>query len=203
MIFSRRLSVTGVDLILRPRSRAARLSKAAAEAAAAGDSAAAEAGWRKALALREAAGAGREQVQRCDQHALAALLVELGRRDEAEPLARAVLDGPEIYCNSFTNLAWVLWRMGRDSEAEAELDAGLATMRAASEPGDLVFLRALDTVATACRDEGNVEAAREHFRQLCTLLTDTFGPTDPRAEAAAAELAALASDRLHDPPRLQ
>lgn len=47
MILSPRLSVKGVDLILLPRSRAARLSKAAAEAAAAGDSAAAEAGWRK------------------------------------------------------------------------------------------------------------------------------------------------------------
>ena len=95
MIFSRSLSVTGADLILRPRSRAARLSKAAAEAAAAGDSAAAEAGWRKALALREAAGAGQDEAQRCDQHALAALLVQLGRPEEAEPLARAALDGPD------------------------------------------------------------------------------------------------------------
>ena len=95
MIFSPRLSVTGVDLILRPRSRAARLSKAAAEAAAAGDSAAAESGWRKALALREAAGAGRDEAQRCDQHALAALLVQLGRPEEAEPFARGALEGPE------------------------------------------------------------------------------------------------------------
>jgi hypothetical protein len=39
-----------------------------------------------------------------------------------------------------------------------------------SEPGDLMFLGALGKVASACRDEGNVEAAREHFRQLRTLL---------------------------------
>jgi hypothetical protein len=55
----------------------------------------------------------------------------------------------EVYFNSFTNLAWVLWSMGRDREAEAELDLGLAAMRAASEPGDLMFLGALDKVASA------------------------------------------------------
>ena len=93
--------------------------------------------------------------------------------------------------------------MGRDSEAEWELDAGLAAMHAASERGDLMFLRALDKVATACRDEGNVEAARKHFRRLHALLAETFGPTDPRAESAAAELVALVGDRLHDPSRLQ
>ena len=64
----------------------------------------------------------------------------------------------------------------------------LAAMRSASEPGDLMFLRALDKVATACRDEGNLDAAWEHFRQLRVLLAETFGPSDPRTEAAAAEL---------------
>jgi Tfp pilus assembly protein PilF len=134
-----------------------------------------------------------------------------GRYEEAEAIHRETLllrattpgCGSEVYSNSFTNLAWVLWRMGRDREAEAELDAGLAAMRAANEPGDPMFLRALDKAATACRDEGNIEAARQYFRQLRALLTETFGPTDPCTNAAAAELAALADDRMHDPLRLQ
>jgi tetratricopeptide (TPR) repeat protein len=134
-----------------------------------------------------------------------------GRYEEAEAIHRATMllraatpgCGSEVYCNSFTNLAWVLWRMGRDHEAEAELDTGLAAMRAANVPGDLTFLCALDKVATACRDEGKVEAAREHFRQLRALLADAVGPTDPRTEAAAAALVTLAGDRSDDRPRLQ
>lgn len=167
--------------------------------------------YREALSLAERAfGRDRPEFSEALDN-LGWMIGTAGRYEEAEAihretlLLRAATPGcaSEGYCNSFTNLAWVLWQMGRDREAERELDAGLAAMRAAGEPGDLMFLGALDKVASACRDEGNVEAAREHFRQLRTLVSNTFGPTDPRAEAAGAELVALAGDRPHDPSRLQ
>lgn len=167
--------------------------------------------YREALSVAERA-FGRDRPEFSEAlDAFGWMIGTAGRYEEAEAihretlLLRAATPGcaSEVYCDSFANLAWVLWRMGRDREAEAELDAGLTAMRGASEPGDMGFLWALDKVATACRDEGNVEAARRYFFELCALLTETVGPTDPRTEAATAEIAGLAGARRHDPLRLQ
>ena len=109
----------------------------------------------------------------------------------------------DAYCASFTNLAWVLWQTGRDGESEAGLDAGLAAMGAASEKGDPTFLHALDKVASACRNQGNLEAARKHFGALHALLNETFGPADPRTAAAAHEVERLSGDWQKGSTRLQ
>ena len=101
------------------------------------------------------------------------------------------------------NLAWVLRQMGRHRDAQAELDAGLAAVRAASPPGDLTYPRTLDRIAGFHRDEGDVDLARDCYRRLLAFTTETFGPTDLRTTAARAELAALAGTGPPRAPRLQ
>ena len=76
-------------------------------------------------------------------------------------------------------------------------------MGAASEKGDPKFLHALDKVASACRDQGNLEAARKHFGALHARLNETFGPADPRTAAAAQEVERLSGNRRKGATRLQ
>lgn len=142
----------------------------------------AESGYRDALAVLAAAP---DQARAAGQvrNDLAALLNDLGRFDEAVPLAAAAVEeargmalGPAVLGARLENLGGALHGAGRLAEAEAVYREAIAALQQALPERTVALAVALNNFALVARDAGRSEEALALFERAVQVREQAFGP---------------------------
>jgi len=142
---------------------------------------------RQALELRgHGLGEDDRQVQ-VSRNNLARTLAAMGRRPEAEALYRQTLEAlgeepSEVSMAVHNNLASLAMAEGRAEQALAELQeavrqAGPAMGERHPRRGEL-----LKNLGVVAEQLGHRDAAEQHYRQALELVSEAWGPEDPRSQ---------------------
>ncbi len=131
--------------------------------------------------------------------ALAEVVAERGRMDEAVRLSRAALELPDLggpgsgdtlRARVLSAMAWELRNQGRHDEAVSAFQEALPVQRAALGDRSPVVARTLMGLASALHDAGRFDDAEAFFDELIAEARDGGRP-DPAAAAAMANLGML------------
>jgi len=159
----------------------------------------AEALLRQALELRsQRLGEDDRQVQ-VSRNNLARTLARLGRGAEARALYQQVLAALDQECEvgmaAHNNLAFLAMAEGRAQEALAELEeavrlAALAMGERHPRRGEL-----LKNLGVVAEQLGFSDAAETHYRQALELVSEAWGPQDPRSQECLLTLEAFLAEQ--------
>ena len=132
---------------------------------------------------------------------LAALLDELDREAEAEPILRAILDSPDLsppqVAAAWAALGSALHGLGRYDEALDTFARSVEASTAAYGPEHRETLRAHMNLAVLTSEVGRDQDALPLLRESADRVVASLGPRDPLAEAAVYNLGAV----LHEAGR--
>jgi tetratricopeptide (TPR) repeat protein len=155
---------------------------------------------RQALELRRQRLEDDDQLVRLSRNNLARTLAAMGRGAEAKELYHQALqaqddDPGEVGMAVHNNLARLAMEEGREEEALAELreavrQAALAMGERHPRRGEL-----LKNLAVVEERLGHPQEAEDHYRQALELVTEAWGPNDPRAEECRLTLEAFLAEK--------
>ena len=134
----------------------------------------------------DSSGAARLQAVR------AAILVERGQADAAEPILLAALlaleqaHGPAHLdvVRLDLQLGDCLYKLGRHADARARLEHAIANLRTITGPGHPEYAAALNRLAGVLVSLGRNDEARALYEQVLTIFLAAFGEHHPRTAAA-------------------
>ena len=180
---------------------AAILHNRAGLAHARGDAEAAEPLARHGIAVRRALADPEPLALAADRVALAAILIDLARLDEAYELLRETRDDYEAVCGpahyeiaiTLHNLGSLEYRRGDFAAAAATLQEAAAIKRASlgSRNPDLAIT--LHNQARCAEELGDAHAAIDYLREAIDLLDGIVADTQPTLVACRARLSLLSS----------
>jgi tetratricopeptide (TPR) repeat protein len=121
------------------------------------------------------------------QHAIADLLLDQGRYNDAEKTLRSVMDvrtqrfGPEHpeTLRSHNRLAYAIWRQGRFKDAQADFRQIVALQEKVLGPENPDTLLTRNGLALALDDEGKHSEAEAEHRQILRIREKVLGAEHP------------------------
>ena len=147
--------------------------------------------------LTEQVGPTNEQRLRA-AHSLSTTLRDLGRYDEAEPLAQSVYENTrdastsdDLSISAVVALGYQRRRQGRNAEAESIYREGLSRSRTALGNDHPTTLTLLNNLATTHQAQGEYEKAEPLLREALEIKRQTHGNESPTTLLAMGNLARL------------